>query len=141
MNNSSVSFFTYQEEPLSEYDSLKPWIEETIQDMGKEAGELTLITCSDEELLQINKEHLNHDYYTDIITFDYSEGKIVSGDLFISTDRVKENATAFEVSEQTEFKRVVIHGILHLCGLGDKTEEESKIMREHENKYLERFKI
>ncbi|MDA0741052.1 MAG: rRNA maturation RNase YbeY [Bacteroidetes bacterium] len=98
--------------------------------------------CSDEELLVINKKHLNHDYYTDIITFDYSRGNRISGELFISLDRVKDNAQALGVSYSLELRRVVAHGILHLTGLKDKTEEEIKEMRHKEDEvlaYLENY--
>ena len=102
----------------------------------KTEGDIVLIFCSDEYLLEINKKHLNHDYYTDIITFDYCLDKIVSGDLYISIDRVKENAKAFNETFMNELNRVVIHGVLHLCGYNDKTETDQKIMRNLENKYL-----
>jgi rRNA maturation RNase YbeY len=84
----------------------------------------------------MNQKYLNHDYFTDIITFDYCEDNVISGDLFISVDRVKENADSFNVDELTEIHRVMIHGVLHLCGYKDKTEEEEKNMRLLENKYL-----
>ena len=102
----------------------------------KTEGDIVLIFCSDEYLLEINKKHLNHDYYTDIITFDYCVDKIVSGDLYISIDRIKGNATTFNESFINELTRVVIHGVLHLCGYNDKTEADQKIMRNLENKYL-----
>ena len=98
--------------------------------------------CSDEELLVINKEHLNHDYYTDIITFDYARGDRISGELFISLDRVKDNAQVLGVTYNSELRRVVAHGILHLTGLKDKTEEEIKVMRRKEDEvlaYLENY--
>jgi rRNA maturation RNase YbeY len=99
-------------------------------------GDIVLIFCSDEYLLEINKKHLNHDYYTDIITFDYCAENIVSGDLYISVDRIKENAKTFEDTFINELTRVVIHGVLHLCGHNDKTEADQKNMRNLENKYL-----
>ena len=102
----------------------------------KTEGDIVLIFCSDQYLLEINKKHLNHDYYTDIITFDYCVEKIVSGDLYISIDRVKENSKTFNESFINELSRVVIHGVLHLCGYNDKTEADQKIMRNLENKYL-----
>ena len=103
---------------------------------NKTEGDIVLIFCSDQYLLEINKKHLNHDYYTDIITFDYCVEKIVSGDLYISIDRVKENSKIFNESFINELNRVVIHGVLHLCGYNDKTEADQKIMRNLENKYL-----
>ncbi len=102
----------------------------------KTEGDVVLIFCSDEYLLEINKKHLNHNYYTDIITFDYCVENIVSGDLYISIDRVKENAKTFNDSFINELSRVVIHGVLHLCGYSDKTEADQKNMRNLENKYL-----
>ena len=99
-------------------------------------GDIVILFCSDEYLLEINKKHLNHDYYTDIITFDYCVEKIVSGDLYISIDRVKENAKVFNETFMNELTRVVIHGVLHLCGYNDKTDSDQKIMRNLENKYL-----
>lgn len=102
----------------------------------KTEGDIVLIFCSDEYLLEINKKHLNHNYYTDIITFDYCVKNIVSGDLYISIDRVKENAKTFNDSFINELTRVVIHGVLHLCGYNDKTEADQKNMRNLENKYL-----
>ena len=99
-------------------------------------GEVSVIFCSDEYLLQMNKEYLDHDYYTDIITFDYVEKEVISGDLFISLDRIRENAKNFKTSLLKELYRVVFHGVLHLVGYNDKTEEEQKTMREKENYYL-----
>ncbi len=99
-------------------------------------GKIQVHWLTDDALLEVNKEHLNHDYYTDIITFDYSRGKRISGELFISTDRIKDNATTLDVSELNETRRVVAHGILHLIGFGDKTEEEALVMREKENEVL-----
>ncbi|WP_167611199.1 rRNA maturation RNase YbeY [Maribellus sediminis] len=102
----------------------------------KKTGDISVVFCSDEYLLEMNKEYLNHDYYTDIITFDYVEGETISGDLFISLDRVKENAAKFEISVLKELYRVVFHGTLHLVGYNDKSEEEQQIMRQKENYYL-----
>jgi rRNA maturation RNase YbeY len=112
------------------------WLSKVCDSEGKTLGELSLIFTSDEYLLNMNKEHLEHDYYTDIITFDYTEGDIVSGDLFISVDRVNDNASSLNVSRETELNRVVVHGTLHLIGYGDKSEAEAKVMREKENYYL-----
>jgi rRNA maturation RNase YbeY len=114
-------------------------IEQLIKEENKEAGDISVIFCSDEYLLEMNKTHLNHDYYTDIITFNYVDGKLISGDLFISVDRVKENAVKFEVSFNEELYRVILHGVLHLVGYNDKTGEEKKVMREKENYYLKKI--
>lgn len=110
-----------------------------IVEEDKLVGDLNLIFCSDEYLLEMNREHLNHDYFTDIITFDYCEDNVVSGDLFISYDRVCENATVFDVSILEELSRVCAHGTLHLCGYGDKSNEETKVMRQKEGYYLRLF--
>lgn len=110
-----------------------------IVDEGCVLGDITFVFCSDEELLGVNKEFLNHDYYTDIITFDYSEGSVISGDLFISIDRVKENALSFNVQITEELHRVAFHGVLHLLGYNDKTEAEVIIMRSKENHYLNKL--
>jgi rRNA maturation RNase YbeY len=115
---------------------LKQWIKLVIENNNKKVGEIAYIFCSDEQLLEINKEFLNHDYYTDIITFDYSETDVVSGDMFISIDRIKDNAKILGVAYQEELHRVIIHGILHLLGNKDKTETESENMRKLEDDCL-----
>ncbi|MDR2562862.1 MAG: rRNA maturation RNase YbeY [Prevotellaceae bacterium] len=102
----------------------------------KKAGNLSFIFCSDDYLLDVNRKYLNHDYLTDIITFDYSEGDKISGDMYISVDRVAENAHNYGFSLETELLRVILHGVLHLCGYDDKTENQQKIMREKEDSYL-----
>jgi rRNA maturation RNase YbeY len=99
-------------------------------------GTISIIFCSDKYLLNININYLKHNYYTDIITFNYVEGNTISGDLFVSIDRVKENAIEFNTTLIKEIYRVIFHGILHLVGYNDKTEEEKKLMREKEDKYL-----
>lgn len=112
------------------------WIEKVVKTEKRLPGELSIILCSDEFLLQMNNQFLKHNYFTDIITFDYSDGKRVSGELFISTDRVKENAKIFDVKFNDELHRVIIHGILHLCGYGDKTLKQKEIMRSKEDQKL-----
>jgi rRNA maturation RNase YbeY len=107
-----------------------------VQLEDKECGPINLIFCDDEKILEVNKEYLTHDYYTDIITFDYSLNQIISGDLFISIDRVKENADMFSKSFENELMRVVFHGVLHLCGYNDKSEEDILVMRSKEDYYL-----
>ncbi len=121
-------------------EHLPDWITDTAISENKETGEITVIFCDDQYLLEINKKYLNHDYYTDVITFDYSEGNLISGDIFISKDRVKENASFYNVSFENELKRVIIHGVLHLLGYKDKEESQQKIMRQKENEYLEKYK-
>ena len=134
-----INFFYENIEEFKLYLKADSWIQETIQNENKQTGEINVIFCSDEHLLKMNVEHLNHDFYTDIITFDYSENDIVSGDLFISKDRVEDNANQFKEPFEKEIHRVIIHGVLHLLGYNDKTEEEQKQMREEENIYLDRL--
>jgi rRNA maturation RNase YbeY len=107
----------------------------------KEVGDISIIFCSDDYLLDINKQYLNHDYYTDIITFDYVEKNVISGDLFISMDRVVENAKQYEIPVLKELYRVVFHGVLHLVGFNDKSKEEKRTMTRKENQYLEKVKV
>ena len=111
------------------------WLNKICNSEGKELGDVNLIFCSDNYLLELNIKHLEHDYYTDIITFDYSE-ETISGDLFISIDRVEDNANSYKVPFLEELNRVIAHGVLHLIGYGDKTEPESATMRLKEGEAL-----
>ena len=131
-----ISFAFQTNCSLKKRTILKQWIKAIVENNKKEIGEISYIFCSDEQLLEINKEFLNHDYYTDIITFDYSETDVVSGDLFISIERIKDNAKTLKTSYQEELHRVIIHGVLHLLGYKDKTEEESENMRKLEDECL-----
>ena len=115
------------------------WLGDICLSENRVLGAVALVMCSDEYLLKLNKDHLNHDYYTDIITFDYCEGLMVGGDLFISIDRVRENAGALDELFHVELRRVVAHGVLHLIGFQDKTEDESFTMRAKENEALALF--
>jgi len=115
---------------------LSKWIKSAVSSLGYLVGDLNVIFCSDEHLKEINIKYLNHDYYTDIITFDYSEKKLINGDLFISTDRIKENSSINKVKFIVELYRVIIHGVLHLCGFNDKTSAEKKVIREKEDYFL-----
>lgn len=116
------------------------WIKDTAVGQGKKTGDISYIFCSDPKILEINKEYLQHDYYTDIITFDYSEGDYISGDIFISLDTVKSNSEQFGTDYTEEIHRVIIHGILHLCGINDKGPGEKEYMTQCENKALEHLK-
>jgi probable rRNA maturation factor len=116
--------------------AIKNWIKAVIAAHHKKTGDLSLVFCSDEYLLEVNRQYLQHDYYTDIITFDYCEGKLISGDLLISIDRVEENAKKLNIPFEEELCRVMIHGTLHLIGFKDKTPAEEKAMRNAENKAL-----
>jgi rRNA maturation RNase YbeY len=118
---------------------LKAWIKEFVSNHGKKVGELAFVFCSDEKLLEVNQNFLQHDYYTDIITFDYCEGEIVSGDIFISVERVKENAISHNVEYNTELLRVLAHGVLHLIGFQDKSTEKKKEMTENEDLCISLF--
>ncbi len=111
-------------------------LSEVVLKEGKQLGQINYILCSDEYLLKINQEYLKHDYYTDVISFDYSEDDVITGDIYISVDRIKENAMKFNVTFDNEFCRVLLHGILHFIGFDDKSEQEERIMREKENEYL-----
>ncbi len=112
------------------------WLENLLQNEEKKTGKIVYIFCSDEYLLEVNRKYLNHDYYTDIITFDYVKGKTVSGDIFVSLPRIFENAEMHNTSTDKELHRVLAHGLLHLSGYKDKNEEEQIIMRGKEDFYL-----
>lgn len=131
---------TYQSEDIAFPDikrrTTTTWIKQVAEKHHKKVGDIAYIFCSDDEILAINKQYLQHDYYTDIITFDYTEGNQISGDLFISLETVKTNAEKYQVSYAEELHRVIIHGILHLCGFKDKTPDDEKVMREKENEAL-----
>jgi rRNA maturation RNase YbeY len=118
---------------------LKAWIKEFVSNHGKKVGELAFIFCSDEKILEVNQNFLQHDYYTDIITFDYCEGEIVSGDIFISVERVAENAIFHKVNYNTELLRVLAHGVLHLIGFQDKNPKKKIEMTENEDLCISLF--
>ncbi len=115
---------------------IKKWITEVLSQYGYKAGDINYIFTSDRQLLKINREHLGHNYLTDIITFDFTDQKTINGDIFISIDRVRENSELYSTGFNEELKRVLIHGILHLAGLKDKTENEQAEMRQAEDEAL-----
>jgi rRNA maturation RNase YbeY len=117
------------------------WVERIIKFEGSRLGEITYIFCTDDYLLGLNKEFLNHDEYTDIITFDYCEGKEINGDIFISVERVKENAEQYESGFPDEVKRVMAHGVLHLLGYGDKSDDDIILMRAKEVEMIKLFHV
>ncbi len=117
--------------------NVSAWIKKVAELHGKKVGDLSYLFCSDDHILEVNKEYLQHDYYTDIITFDYTEGDVISGDMVISVDTIATNAEKFNTSFESEFFRVVIHGVLHLCGINDKGPGEREIMEKHEDEALE----
>jgi len=122
--------------PSIDTDLLKKWISRIIIDHDFNVGSITIIFCSDDFILKTNREYLSHDYYTDIITFDYCENRNISGDLLISLETVKSNSEEYNTDFFDEINRVIIHGILHLIGFDDKTPELRSIIREEENKAL-----
>ncbi|MFC2322250.1 MAG: rRNA maturation RNase YbeY [Tannerella forsythia] len=113
------------------------WIKRVAALHGKTVGDIAYIFCSDEKILDVNRMYLQHDYYTDIITFDYSEDDMISGDLFISLDTVRTNAEKFTVAYDSELYRVIIHGVLHLCGIDDKVPGARAVMERYENEALQ----
>ena len=115
------------------------WIRAVAASYGRKVGEVGYLFCDDEKILEVNREYLQHDYYTDIITFDYDEGDTINGDLVISLDTVRTNAEQFGKASEEELMRVIIHGILHLCGINDKGPGEREIMEAAENKALAMF--
>ena len=131
-----IQFFFENTEKITIESTLAAWLEDIILTEGKKPGDINYIICDDEYLLQVNKEYLHHDYYTDIITFDYVKGKTISGDIFVSLPRIFDNAETLSKDFDSEFFRVLAHGILHLCGYKDKTDEEISEMRNKEDYYL-----
>lgn len=118
---------------------LKRFVKELVAHEGKQLKELSLVFTDDEYLLEVNKQYLNHDYFTDVITFDYSDFPNVSGDVMVSLDRVKDNAQSMNLDFETELYRVVFHGTLHLCGYKDKKKDDAAIMRSKEDFYIQMF--
>lgn len=132
--------FNYETDfSLKDENRLSIWVLSVIKSEGFKEGEINYIFCDDDYLLKLNKEFLNHNTLTDIISFDYSIGKQIHGDIYISTDRVLENSTKFKVEFIEELRRVMIHGILHYCGYNDKLESDKIQMREKENHYLIKY--
>ena len=126
---------------LDNEEAIANWISNVITSENKTEGEINYIFCDDEYLHKINVEHLNHDTLTDIISFDYTMGNEISGDMFISVERVKDNAADFNVSFDEELKRVIVHGILHYCGYKDKSEADELLMRNKEDEKLAMFHV
>ena len=134
--------FNYETEfSLDNEVAISRWIANVILSENKKEGEINYIFCDDEYLLQINQEHLDHDTLTDIISFDYCVGNELHGDIFISIERVRENALDFNVSFTEELKRVMVHGVLHYCGYKDKTENDEKLMRQKEEEKMTMFHV
>ncbi len=122
--------------PAFRHRDITAWVKAVAAAHGRRVGDVAYVFCNDEKILEVNRQYLQHDYYTDIITFDYSAGDVISGDLFISLDTVRSNAEGLGVDYETELRRVIIHGILHLCGINDKGPGEREVMEAEENKAL-----
>lgn len=133
-----IDFYSENDFKLEQQEEISKWISQEIVACNFEEGELVYIFCDDEYLLKLNIQFLNHDTLTDIISFDNSLGKLVNGEIYISTERVAENAKEFDTGFVNELHRVIIHGILHFCGLKDKSEEDAEAMRNAENTALSR---
>ncbi len=141
MSQSGIRFFNENTSfRLRNKKSIRAWISDAVINEGKIPGEISVIFCNDSFLLDMNIRYLNHDTLTDIITFEYNEGLLISGDIFISIERVKENARLFSKSFNDELHRVIIHGMLHLCGYKDKTMKDTATMRRMEEAYLVLFR-
>lgn len=125
--------------PLIDKNKVKSWIKQVAELYGCKVGDVAYVFCNDERILEVNNLYLQHDYYTDIITFDYSASGVIAGDIFISVDTVQSNADEFKVSFTEELYRIIIHGILHLCGNDDKTPELRAEMTNKENQALKLF--
>ena len=139
-NSGKIQFFFPFPTTLAHRTNLKAFIEKIFRREGKRLGGLNYVFCSDKALLKINREYLKHDYYTDIITFDLTEpGQLIQAEIHISVERVKDNAAQMGIPFKTELHRVIFHGVLHLCGYGDKSRQESIEMRTRENYYLEQY--
>lgn len=135
-----INYFSNNNFKLKNKQKIRNWLSQAIYMENHVVGNINYIFCSDEQLLEINVKYLDHDYYTDIITFDYKENNRVSGDLYLSTDRIIDNAKLNNISFDEEIIRVLIHGILHIIGYNDKSPNESKLMREKENFYINLYK-
>ncbi len=130
--------YDFEFAPFSVYEN---WIKTVIESEQKICGAITYIFCDDDYLDQLNQKYLQHTDYTDIISFDYGQGNLISGDIFISVERVEENAEKYGVSFQSELLRVMAHGILHYCGYKDKTPDESALMRKKEEEKMQMFHV
>lgn len=131
-----IRFYSETDFKLKNKQTYKNWLKSIIEKNNKRVGEINYIFCDDPYLLEINQKYLNHDYFTDIITFDYSEGKKIHGDIYISIDRVRENATLFNQTFDNELLRVLSHGVLHLCGFDDQNQEDKIQMTNQEDEAI-----
>lgn len=136
-----ISFNYENEFELPNEDQITTWISQVILSENKKEGEINYIFCDDEYLLNLNEQYLDHDTLTDIISFDYSIGNEIHGDIFISTERVLENAADFKVTFEEELQRVLVHGVLHYCGYKDKSEADEQLMRSKEDEKIKMFHV
>jgi len=141
LKESKINFYSENDFILEASDRYAKWIEQVIASENMKLEEINYIFCDDEYMLKLNVEFLDHDTYTDIITFNNNVGTILEGDIFISTERVKDNAETFGVIFEEELRRVMSHGILHLCGYNDKTEKDSLLMRDKEEEKMKLFHV
>jgi rRNA maturation RNase YbeY len=140
MSNPSFHFEECEAPPFFSTKVVQQWLEKVVSGHSRKIGPLAFIFCNDEYLLKINQQYLGHDYYTDVITFDYTRGRNISGDIFISLDTVQSNAMEFGTTYEEELHRVIVHGVLHLMGFKDKSDDEANLMRQNENMALELLK-
>ena len=136
-----ISFNYELDFTLENESTIAEWLSKVIISENKKEGEINYIFCDDDYLLEINQQYLDHDTLTDIISFDYTVGNELHGDVFISIDRVRENSEEFKVSFENELNRVMVHGILHYCGFKDKTEDDEKMMRLKEDEKIKMFHV
>lgn len=136
-----INYFFENIDPKNIDPTISIWLEDLILSENKKLGDINYIFCDDEYLLKVNQDYLDHDYYTDIITFDYVKGKTISGDIFVSLPRILDNASTLSQDFESEFRRVLAHGLLHLCGYKDKRKEEESTMRQKEDFYINRYQI
>lgn len=136
-----ISFNYETDFKLSNSKQISKWLSNVILSENKKEGDINYIFCDDAYLLDINQQYLNHDTLTDIISFDYSVGNELHGDVFVSIERVRDNAVDFDVAFEEELKRVMVHGVLHYCGYKDKTKEDELLMRQKENEKIELFHV
>jgi len=134
-----INYFFENIDPKKIDSNISTWLEDLIVSESRKPGDINFIFCDDDYLLKVNQDYLDHDYYTDIITFDYVKGKTISGDIFVSLPRILDNASTLSQDFESEFRRVLAHGLLHLCGYKDKTEEEASTMRQKEDFYINRY--
>ena len=134
-----INYFFENIDPKKIDSKISTWLEDLILSENKKLGDINYIFCDDDYLLKVNQDYLDHDYYTDIITFDYVKANTISGDIFVSLPRISDNASALAQDFESEFRRVLAHGLLHLCGYKDKTAEEQSKMRQKEDFYIHRY--